>query len=157
MIVVVNRSGCGSGKNNKRKRAFRLENIMIRDEFKNADKKTIEQKAKVAKSVGNEREYYAKKMSKINSLFAPVKFSTIFCLVCFLLMSALYILTIAVSKEYKIDWVCITVLSITAALVIWTVVWFAVLVPHLKKRAAFCKSELERISREYVLKRAGKA
>lgn len=130
---------------------------MIRDEFKNADKKTIEQKAKVAKSVGNEREYYAKKMSKINSLFAPVKFSTIFCLVCFLLMSALYILTIAVSKEYKIDWVCITVFSLTAALVIWTVVWFAVLVPHLKKRAAFCKSELERISREYVLKRAGKA
>lgn len=124
---------------------------MIRDEFKNADKKEIEKKAKVAKIKGSEREYYAKKMSRINELFAPVKFSTIFCLICFLLMSALYILTICVSKEYKIDWLCITVFSLAGVLTIWTVVWFAFLAPTLRKRAAFYKSELERLSREYVL------
>lgn len=124
---------------------------MIRDEFKNADKKEIAKKVKVAKINGSEREYCAKKMSRINELFGPIKFTTIFCLVCFLIMSALYILTICVSSEFKINWLCITVFAITGALTIWTVVWFAFLAPGLRKRAAFYKSELERLSREYVL------
>ncbi len=128
---------------------------MIRDEFKNADKKAIKQKADAGKISGNEREVYAKRMSKINDLFGPVKFSTIFCLVCFLLMSAFFILSMILVKDYKIEWFGIVVLVVAGLLVVWTVVWFAFLCPHLKKKAAFYKSELERISREYVLKRTG--
>ncbi len=129
---------------------------MIRDEFKNADKKTINKKANKKIIEMGEREYYAKRMSKINDLFGPVKFSTIFCLVCFLLMAVVYILNILVVKDYKIEWHCYVVLGLTAALVVWTVVWFVFLVPYLKKRAEFYKSELSRISREYVLKHSGR-
>lgn len=129
---------------------------MIRDEFKNADKKTIQKKANKKMLEMGEREYYAKRMSKINELFGPVKFSTLFCLVCFLLLSALYILNILIVKGYKIEWHCYAVLAFTALLVLWTICWFAVLVPYLKKKVEFYKSELSRLSREYVLKHTGK-
>jgi len=129
---------------------------MIRDEFKNADKKTINQKAKINKTNVNTREYLAKKMARTNELFAPVKFSTIFCLVCFSLLALLYLLCIIFGDNYKIEWHCIVVLSVEAALIIWAIVWFAVLVPSLKKKAAYYKSELERLSREYVMKNVRK-
>lgn len=130
---------------------------MIRDEFKNVDKKTLDKKAKAAKSNVNEREYYAKKMSQINDLFAPVKFTTIFCLVCFLILAALYVVCMILDKNFKVEWRCVLVLTLASALTVWAIVWFAFLAPHLKKKAAFYKSELERLSREYVLKRAGRS
>ena len=56
---------------------------MIRDEFKNADKKAIDKKAnKKIQEIG-ERAFYAKKLSLYNDLLKPVKNSTIFCLICF--------------------------------------------------------------------------
>ena len=130
---------------------------MIRDEFKNVDKKTLDKKEKAAKSNVNEREYYAKKMSQINDLFTPVKFTTIFCLVCFLILAALYVVGMILDKDFKVQWHCVLVLTIASALAVWTIVWFAFLVPHLKRKAAFYKSELERLSREYVLKRTGRS
>ena len=144
---------------------------MIRDEFKNVDRKTLDKKAKAAKSNVNEREYYAKKMSQINDLFTPVKFTTIFCLVCFLILAALYVACMILDKDFKVQWHCVLVLTLASALtvwaivwfafagllVVWTVVWFAFLCPHLKRKAAFYKSELERLSREYVLKRTGRS
>lgn len=130
---------------------------MIRDEFKNVDKKTLDKKAKAAKSNVNEREYYAKKMSQINDLFTPVKFTTIFCLVCFLILAALYVACMIIDKDFKVQWHCVLVLTLASALTVWAIVWFAFLVPHLKRKAAFYKSELERLSREYVLKRTGRS
>ncbi len=130
---------------------------MIRDEFKNVDRKTLDKKAKAAKSNVNEREYYAKKMSQINDLFTPVKFTTIFCLVCFLILAALYVACMILDKDFKVQWHCVLVLTLASALTVWAIVWFAFLVPHLKRKAAFYKSELERLSREYVLKRTGRS
>lgn len=130
---------------------------MIRDEFKNVDKKTLDKKEKAAKSNVNEREYYAKKMSQINDLFTPVKFTTIFCLVCFLFLATLYVVGMILDKDFKVQWHCVLVLTLASALTVWTIVWFAFLVPHLKRKAAFYKSELERLSREYVLKRTGRS
>lgn len=129
---------------------------MIRDEFKNADKKTIKSKVKETKISGNEREYYAKKMTTINDLFRPVKVSTLVTLICFALPSIMYLLCVLFVADYKVEWHCIAVLAFEAVMIVWTVVWFAFLAPHLRRRAAFYKAELERISREYVLKRMGK-
>lgn len=130
---------------------------MIRDEFKNVDKKTIKSKVKETKIKGNEREYYAKKMTTINELFRPVKVSTILTLVCFALPSIMYLLCVLFVSDYKVEWHCIAVLAFEGAMIVWTVVWFAFLAPYLRRRVAFYKVELERISREYVLKRMGKS
>ena len=96
-------------------------------------------------------------MSQINDLFTPVKFTTIFCLVCFLILAALYVVGMILDKDFKVQWHCVLVLTLASALTVWTIVWFAFLVPHLKRKAAFYKSELERLSREYVLKRTGRS
>lgn len=129
---------------------------MIRDEFKNVDKKAIRKKVKENKILGNEREYYAKKMTKINELFTPVKACTLITLISFSLPTAMYLLCLIFVPDYAVEWHCVAVLAFEAAMIVWTVVWFVFLAPYLKKRAAFYKKELERISREYVLKRVGK-
>ena len=56
---------------------------MIRDEFKNVDKKVINKKANKKMQEMGERAYYAKKLSVYSEMLKPTKFSTIFCTVLF--------------------------------------------------------------------------
>ena len=124
---------------------------MIRDEFKNADKKAIDKKAnKKIQEIG-ERAFYAKKLSLYNDLLKPVKNSTIFCLICFSIPCILYILNFVLTK--KVDTMGIVIFCLTGAMIIWTIVWFAWLSPTLHKKAEFYKSEITRLNREYVMKR----
>lgn len=127
---------------------------MIRDEFKNADKKVIAKKANKKIQELGERQYYAKQMTKINDLFSPVKFSTLFCLIAFCIMAAIVVFVWVTTKT--MTWQCWMILGITAALAIWTVVWFVFLIPMLKSKVDFYKSELTRISNEYVKKQSGR-
>ncbi len=125
---------------------------MIRDEFKNADKNIINKKAnKKIKEMG-ERAYYAKKLSFYNDILKPVRFSTIFSLVSFGLLSALFLYAIIATKPEKIETWSIILFVITGLTIIWSVVWFAFLVPMIKRKIVFYKSEMMRLNREYVLK-----
>ncbi|MBR3864822.1 MAG: hypothetical protein IKJ19_06915 [Clostridia bacterium] len=125
---------------------------MIRDEFKNADKKVIDKKAnKKIKEMG-ERAYYAKKLSFYNDILKPVRFSTIFSLVSFCLLSALFLYSIIVTKPEKIEAWSIVLFVITGLTIIWSVVWFAILTPMIKRKTIFYKNEMMRLNREYVMK-----
>ncbi len=124
---------------------------MIRDEFKNDTKEQTKQKLKKEKQKKVEsRDYYAKKIAKINDLFAPVKFSTIFCLVCFLLGGGIYILTLIVAPESSIGWFGWACIVLMGLLIIWTIVWFAILVPHLKNKLAEYKQTLADYNAQYI-------
>ena len=125
---------------------------MIRDEFKNADKKVIDKKAnKKIKEMG-ERTYYARKLSFYNDIIKPVRFSTIFSLVSFSLLSALFLYAIIVTKPQTIEPWSIVLFVVTGLTIIWSVVWFAFLVPMIKRKIAYYKSEMMRLNREYVMK-----
>lgn len=125
---------------------------MIRDEFKNVDKKVINKKANKKLQEMGERAYYAKKLSFLNEVIKPTKFSTLFTTIPFLFFSALYLLSIILAPEKKVETPAIVVFCITGALVIWSVVWFAYLAPTIRKKIAFYKEELNRLNREYVSK-----
>lgn len=129
---------------------------MIRDEFKDADKKVIAKKTNKKMLQMGERAYYAKKLSTINELLKPVKTTTIFCTVCFVLLAVLYIVPFFLPEgdagPYKLQWGGITILVVTALLIVWTVVWFAFYAPYLRKKAVFYKEEMLRMNREYVMK-----
>ena len=125
---------------------------MIRDEFKNADKKVIDKKAnKKIKEMG-ERAYYAKKLSFYNEILKPVRFSTIFSLISFCLLSALFLYAIIVTKPETIEPWSIVLFIVTGLTIVWSVVWFAFLVPMIKRKIAYYKSEMMRLNREYVMK-----
>lgn len=123
---------------------------MIRDEFKNDTKKQTEQKIKSKKESVKDREFYAKKISRINDLFGPVKFSTICCLVCFLIAGAIYVLTLIFVPETDIGVVGWLIISAAAASIIWSVVWFAFLAPHLRQKVTEYKQRLAEISAAYI-------
>lgn len=124
---------------------------MIRDEFKNDTKQQTEQKIKQEKQKKTEsRDFYAKKIAKINDSFAPIKFSTIFCLICFLLGGGVYILALVVSPETSIGWfgwVCIVAMGL---LIIWTIVWFAFLAPYLRRKVADYRQKLADYNAQYM-------
>ena len=126
---------------------------MIRDEFKNVDKKVIDKKAnKKIKEIG-ERAYYARKLSFYNDIIKPARFSTLFSLISFSLLSALFIFGLLVpGSEMKIEAWTIVLFVVTGLLIIWTIVWFAILVPMIKRKSAYYKSEMMRLNREYVMK-----
>lgn len=123
---------------------------MIRDEFKNDTKQQTEQKIKNKKQAVQDRAYYAKKISKINDLFGPVKFSTLCCLVCFLVAGAVYLFTLILAPETDIGVMGRVIICTAGALVVWTVAWFAFIVPHLKRKIAEYKQKLAEISAAYV-------
>lgn len=123
---------------------------MIRDEFKNDTKQQTEQKIKNKKQSVQDRAYYAKKISKLNDLFGPVKFSTICCLVCFLLAGAAYLLTLIFVPETDIGVMGRVVIIGAGAFVVWAVAWFAFIVTHLKRKIAEYKQKLTEISAAYV-------
>lgn len=126
---------------------------MIRDEFKNADKKTINKKANKKMIAMGERAYYTKMMGKYSEISKPINFSTIFSLICFGLLALIYILPALMgAKDYTIPVMGWVVSGVAIATVIWALVWFIYLKPHLAKKLEFCKKELERLNREYVLK-----
>lgn len=123
---------------------------MIRDEFKNADKKVIDKKANKKMQQMGERAFYAKKLSLYNDLIKPVKTSTIFCSVCFAIPTVLYLLELIITKKLSTN--ALIMFIITACMIAWCVVWFAFLAPRIRKKIAFYKSELARLNREYVMK-----
>lgn len=125
---------------------------MIRDEFKNADKKVIDKKANKKIQELGERQYYAKKLSFYSDLLKPVKFSTVFSLVSFCLLSALFLFALIVEGFENIRTLEIILFSVTFAVIVWTLVWFLILVPRIKKKTAFYKSEMMRLNREYIMK-----
>lgn len=123
---------------------------MIRDEFKNDSKKQTEAKIKQKKLENGGREYYAKKISKLNELFSPVKFSTIFCTIGFSILGVIYALILILNPATKMDWSGWVSLIGAALSIIWCVVWFAILAPHLRRRVAYYKEELAKINAQYV-------
>ncbi len=126
---------------------------MIRDEFKNVDKKTIEKKANKKLMQMGERAYYTSRVSKYAEIFKPVRFSTIFSLISFAIIAFIYILPILVgSTDYIVPTLGWVMVGVTGALIIWTIVWFAFLAPSLKRKVEFWKEELSRINSEYVSK-----
>ena len=126
---------------------------MIRDEFKNADKKTINKKANKKMISMGERAYYTKMMGKYGEISKPINFSTIFTLVSFLIIAIIYLLPVFLgAKDYTIPPLGWVVIVVAGLLVIWALVWFIYLKSYLAGRIEFYKSELERLNREYVLK-----
>ena len=126
---------------------------MIRDEFKNADKKTIKQKANKKIISMGERAYYTKMMGKYGEISKPVNFSTLFTLISFAIIAIIYLLPVFLgAKDYTIPPLGWVVIVVAGLLAIWALVWFIYLKNHLAKRIEFYKSELERLNREYVLK-----
>lgn len=123
---------------------------MIRDEFKNDTKQQTEQKIKSKKEAVKDRAFYAKKISKLNELFAPIKFSTICCLVCFLLAGASYVLTLIFAPETSVGVLGWIVIGIACALIVWSIAWFAFIAPHLRRKIVEYKQRLAEISAAYV-------
>ncbi len=123
---------------------------MIRDEFKNDTKKQTEQKIKSKKVETRDRAFYAKKISTLGNLFTPVKFSTICCLISFILAGGLYVLTYVLVPETDIGvfgWICV---GLAVAAIIWTVVWFAFLAPALRRKIVEYKKKLAEFNAAYV-------
>lgn len=127
---------------------------MIRDEFKNADKKVIDKKANKKLQEMGERAYYAKKLSLYSEMLKPAKFSTLFCTVLFSIAAILYIVASIVTKE--VTTTAIVIFCIEGALIIWCFVWFLFLAPFIRKKTEFYKSEMIRLNTEYVLKTKSK-
>lgn len=124
---------------------------MIRDEFKNDNLKQTEKKIKQKKiAASGEREYIAKRISKLNDILGPMKFSTIFCTVCFSILGVIYLAMLIFVPGAKIGWTGWLCISIFGVLVVWTVVWFAFLVPYIRKRIDYYRGELARLNAEYV-------
>jgi uncharacterized protein YqhQ len=123
---------------------------MIRDEFKNADKKVINEKANKKRQQMGDRAYFAKKLSLYNEILKPISFSTIFCTVCFFLMGALFFAEAVITKEFDARAIIFTVLAVL--FIIWCCVWFLVVSKKIKQKAQYYKDEMARQSREYVLK-----
>lgn len=124
---------------------------MIRDEFKNDSLKQTEKKIKQKKiEKGGEREYIAKRISKLNDMLAPIRFSTIFCTVCFSILGIIYLATLIFVPDVNIGWAGWLCISVFGVLLIWTVVWFAFLAPYIRKRIAYYRGELARFNAEYV-------
>ena len=126
---------------------------MIRDEFKNVDKKIIEKKANKKLVQMGERAYYTTQIAKYAEIFRPVRFSTIFTMICFSLMAIIYLLPLIVgSTDYSVPTLGWVVVGVSTALIIWAIVWFCILAPSLKRKVAFWKDELTRINNEYLNK-----
>ena len=123
---------------------------MIRDEFKNIDKKVINEKANKKRQQMGDRAYFAKKLSLYNEIIKPISFSTIFCTACFALVGVTFFLSAILTKKFDAQ---VIIFSIIALLfIIWCFVWFLVVKKRIKKKAQYYKDELARQSREYVLK-----
>ena len=127
---------------------------MIRDEFKNVDKKVINKKANKKMQEMGERAYYAKKLSVYSEMLKPTKFSTIFCTVLFTIAAILYIIGSVLTKE--VTTTAIIIFCIEGAFIIWCFVWFLFLAPFIRKKIEFYKSEMIRLNTEYVLKTKSK-
>lgn len=124
---------------------------MIRDEFKNDSLKQTEKKIKQKKiEKGGEREYIAKRISKLNDMLAPIRFSTIFCTACFSILGIIYLAALIFVPDANIGWAGWLCISVFGVLLIWTVVWFAFLAPYIRKRIAYYRGELARLNAEYV-------
>ena len=126
---------------------------MIRDEFKNADKKTIEKKANKKLVQMGERAYYTTRIAKYADIFKPIRFSTIFTMVCFVVMAVIYLLPVMIgSTDYTVPTLGWVVVGVSGALIIWAIVWFCFLAPSLRRKVAFWKDELSRLNNEYLNK-----
>ncbi len=123
---------------------------MIRDEFKNDTKKQTEQKIKNKKEASHDRAFYAKKISTYSELFGPVKFSTITCLVCFILAGGMYVLTRIISPETEKSVLGIICVVLAALLIVWAIAWFAIIAPMLRKKVVEYKQKLAEFNASYV-------
>ncbi len=127
---------------------------MIRDEFKNVDKKVINQKANKKRQQMGERAYYAKKLSVYNEMLKPIKFSTVFCTICFVLIGAIYFANALLTKQFDATTIIFTVLAVL--FIVWFFLWFFVVSKKIRAKIEYFKSELANQSREYVLKHTGR-
>ena len=123
---------------------------MIRDEFKNADKKVINEKANKKRQQMGDRAYFAKKLSLYSEILKPIRFSTIFCTVCFVLIGATSFLNAILTKKFDTPAIIFSIIALL--FIIWCFVWFLVVSKKIKQKAQYYKDELARQSREYVLK-----
>lgn len=123
---------------------------MIRDEFKNADKKVINEKANKKRQQMGDRAYFAKKLSLYNDILKPIRFSTIFCTVCFVLIGALYFANAMLTKKFDTATIIFSIIAVL--FIIWCFIWFLVVSKKIKQKAEYYKEELARQSREYVLR-----
>ena len=127
---------------------------MIRDEFKNVDKKTINQKANKKRQQMGERAYFAKKLSVYNEMLKPIRFSTIFCTVCFVLIGAIYFANAMLTKKFDVT--TIVFIALAVLFIAWCFIWFLVVSKRIRAKIDYFKSELANQSKEYVLKTTGR-
>ena len=130
---------------------------MIRDEFKNLDKKEIQKKSNKKLMQMGERAYYSTRVQKYGEIFKPVKASTIFTLVSFGIMAILFLLPVILgSPDYTIPTLGMVVIVVEVLIIIWAVVWFAFLAPHLRRKLKFWKQELAQMNKNYVMRHRSK-
>ncbi len=123
---------------------------MIRDEFKNLDKKVIDKKANKKMQEMGERAYYAKKLSLYSELLKPIKVSTIFCIICFAIPAILYIVSGIITKE--VNTAAIVIFALEGALILWGFAWFIFIAPNLRAKIAYYKDQISKMNRDYVLR-----
>lgn len=121
---------------------------MIRDDFKNVKQVTSKESRK--KRTMGERNFYASSMSKLRDMNKALGFSVKFTII---LMSIAYalILTMFIASQFYADgkypltsfivWSCIY-----GALLIFTILWYAVIKPNNLKKIERYKHELEALS-----------
>lgn len=130
---------------------------MIRDEFKNADKKTIAKKANKKLTEMGERAYYTTKIAKYADIFKPTRISTLFAVISFTLIALVYALPLMVGEaDYSIPTFGWIVIALAGIFIVWAIVWFAFLAPMLRKKVDFWKEEIEKLNKDYVSKFSSK-
>ena len=123
---------------------------MIRDEFKNADKKVINEKANKKRQQMGDRAYFAKKLSLYNEILKPIRFSTIFCTVSFVLIGVIYFVNALLTKKFDAPSIIFSIIAVL--FIVWCFIWFLVVSKKIKQKAQYYKDELAKQSREYVMR-----
>ena len=129
---------------------------MIRDQFKDVKKVTAKEERK--KATMGERNYFAKRVSKLQdlnkSLGVSMIITTSILAIAFVMVLLLYIATRGTEDPYE-TWRFVIWTVCFGGCLIFTLVWYIFLKPRNKKEIDRCRHELERISAKALIKAAG--
>lgn len=126
---------------------------MIRDEFKGEKKVTTKEARK--KAVMGERNFYASQAVKLKELVKAVSFTNKFSIItfglCYACILAVFLLSLHTDTPYStVKFIIWT--SLFGAFVIWFILWFAIIKKRTIEKADRYTKELERLSRESLIK-----
>ncbi len=129
---------------------------MIRDQFKDVKKVTAKEERK--KATMGERNYFAKRVSRLQdlnkSLGVSMVITTSILAIAFAMVLLLYVVTRGTEAPYE-TWRFVIWTVCFGACLIFTLVWYIFIKPRNKKEIDRCRHELERISAKALIKAAG--